>query len=434
MRDCIPKELLIENYSITLFQNFLLELKGKEINFNLSTKSISFLIEKKEKYETLKRILHKYLYFIIDQNLEKIFCDFYFLKGVHRDIQDSCIEIKNIRQKLSEIKKNYLQVSSKILLKKQKLQNFLKLFKNFKKLETWYKNFDAISVSSTDYTENSKNQINNSLSYSQITKLKNEIQSSPMNNKAIITFLFLQNLQQSEKYLLRNFEDDLSSIFVKQRSQTELENLYEMFTKMKSTDKTNKEQTNKELLKFLSDCFKKNIFSLIKGTLLSFAEIQNDSASSSSILKLSMLKGLHFDEEKMFLAIKQICLNISMISKIFTLYLKYNDSSGNLLSNNTAIFVEILSKKIGKVIDIYAYDISGFSVRKWTYQIISCIYVLAAIIKVSFKVDNIEMLKYKINTFMKYIIFDELRGTIMKTGIFLNADTWKRIKISNINE
>ena len=147
-----------------------------------------------------------------------------------------------------------------------------------------------------------------------------------------------------------------------------------------------------------------------------------------------MLKGLHFDEEKMFLAIKQICLNISMISKIFTLYLKYNDSIGNLLSNNTAIFVEILSKKIGKVIDIYAYDISGFSVRKWTYQIISCIYVLAAIIKVSFKVDNIEMLKYKINTFMKYIIFDELRGTIMKTGIFLNADTWKRIKISNINE
>lgn len=123
-----------------------------------------------------------------------------------------------------------------------------------------------------------------------------------------------------------------------------------------------------------------------------------------------------------------------MISKIFTLYLKYNDSIGNLLSNNTAIFVEILSKKIGKVIDIYAYDISGFSVRKWTYQIISCIYVLAAIIKVSFKVDNIEMLKYKINTFMKYIIFDELRGTIMKTGIFLNADTWKRIKISNINE
>ena len=89
------------------------------------------MIEKKEKYETLKRILHKYLYFIIDQNLEKIFCDFYFLKGVHKDCQDSCIEIKNIRQKLSKIKTNYLQVSSKTLLKKQKLQAFLKLSLTF---------------------------------------------------------------------------------------------------------------------------------------------------------------------------------------------------------------------------------------------------------------------------------------------------------------
>lgn len=426
--------MLVENYSVTLFQNFLIELKGKDTNFNLSTKSIPFLIEKKERYETLKRILHKLLYFIVDQNLDRIFRGLYFIKGVHNDCGESHRKIKTLREKMSKIKKNYLLVSSQIFLKKQKLQNFLKLLQNFKKLESWYKNYGSLSFSSQNDIKNSQKQMNNSLSYSQITQLRNEIQSSPMNNKAIITFLFLQNLQQNENYLLKNFEDDLSSIFVKQRTQTEFENLYEMFTKMKSTDKTNKEQTNKELLQFLSNCFKKNILSLIKGTLLSFADIQNNSSSSSTIRKLSMLKDLHFDEKKMFLAVKQICLNISMICKLFTSYLKYNDSIGHLLLNNKQIFIEILNKKIGKIIDIYANDISGFSVRKWTYQIISCLYVLTAIIKVSFKIDNIEMLKYKINTFMKYIIFDELRGTIKKTAVFLNADAWKRIKISNINE
>ena len=48
------------------------ELKGNNENYNLSEQSISFLIEKKEEYETLKRVISKYLYFIINQNLNEI--------------------------------------------------------------------------------------------------------------------------------------------------------------------------------------------------------------------------------------------------------------------------------------------------------------------------------------------------------------------------
>ena len=410
------------------------ELKGKSEYYNLSEKSISFLIEKKEEYETLKRVISKYLYFIINQNLNKILIDFNFLKTLNEDFILAYNKVNMMRQKLTNIKNHYLIVTSKVYLKKQKLQTLKYVLTNLQQIKKWNDSFFSISILNNDYSYNHKAQINTSLSYSQIESLLKEMKSSNLTHKTIISFLFLQELEQSEKFLIQNYEDDLSSIFLKQRTSIELDNLFIMFQKMKSSNKNSIIQTKKEIKEYLLICFKKNIFSVLKGNLLSYTNVTDDSISSKDIRKLSQLKGLRFEEMKMFLAFKQICLNLFTIVKTISVYLNYNNKIGNILNDHKEEFIHIISKKIIKVIDIFAYDISGFSIRKWTYQIISCLFILADIIKKAFNIDNVELLKYKLTVFLKYIIFDELRGSIMRIAVFLNTDTWKRIKISHFNE
>ena len=410
------------------------ELKGNNENYNLSEQSISFLIEKKEEYETLKRVISKYLYFIINQNLNKILVDFYFLNNLNSDLVLDYNKVNIMRKKLNDIKNHYLIVTSKVYLKKKKLQTLKYVLTNLKQIKKWNDSFFSISMINNDYSYNHKAQINTSLSYSQIEELLKEMKSSNLTHKTLISFLFLQELEQSEKFLIQNYEDDLSSIFLKQRTPIELDNLYIMFQKMKSSNKNNIIQTKKEIKDYLLLCFKKNIFSVFKGTLLSYTNVTDDSISSKDIRKLSQLKGLRFEEMKMFLAFKQICLNLFTIVKTISFYLNYNNNIGNILNDHKEEFINIISKKIIKVIDIFAYDISGFSIRKWTYQIISCLFILTGIIKKAFNIDNVELLKYKLTVFLKYIIFDELRGSIMRIAVFLNTDTWKRIKISHFNE
>ena len=103
------------------------ELKGNNENYNLSEQTISFLIEKKEEYETLKRVISKYLYFIINQNLNKILVDFYFLKNLNSDLVLAYNKVNIMRKKLNDIKNHYLIVTSKVYLKKKKLQTLLSL-------------------------------------------------------------------------------------------------------------------------------------------------------------------------------------------------------------------------------------------------------------------------------------------------------------------
>ena len=212
------------------------ELKGKSEYYNLSEKSISFLIEKKEEYETLKRVISKYLYFIINQNLNKILIDFNFLKTLNEDFILAYNKVNIMRQKLTNIKNHYLIVTSKVYLKKQKLQTLKYVLTNLQQIKKWNDSFFSISILNNDYSYNHKAQINTSLSYSQIESLLKEMKSSNLTHKTIISFLFLQELEQSEKFLIQNYEDDLSSIFLKQRTSIELDNLFIMFQKMKSSN------------------------------------------------------------------------------------------------------------------------------------------------------------------------------------------------------
>ena len=261
------------------------ELKGNNENYNLSEQSISFLIEKKEEYETLKRVISKYLYFIINQNLNKILVDFYFLKNLNSDLVLAYNKVNIMRKKLNDIKNHYLIVTSKVYLKKKKLQTLKYVLTNLKQIKKWNDSFFSISMINNDYSYNHKAQINTSLSYSQIEELLKEMKSSNLTHKTLISFLFLQELEQSEKFLIQNYEDDLSSIFLKQRTPIELDNLYIMFQKMKSSNKNNIIQTKKEIKDYLLLCFKENIFSVFKGTLLSYTNVTDDSISSKDIRK-----------------------------------------------------------------------------------------------------------------------------------------------------
>ena len=134
--------------------------------FNINEQSIDFLIERKEEYETLKRVISKYLYFIINKNLNEILTDFYFMKNLHSDVAISFNQVNIMRQKLSSIKQHYLIVTSNIYLKKQKLRTLKYLLVYLKQIKKWNDIFFSIPITNNDYSYSHKTQMITSLSSS----------------------------------------------------------------------------------------------------------------------------------------------------------------------------------------------------------------------------------------------------------------------------
>ena len=471
--DLAPKEFFSQQKTKLIFSNFLKELSN-EIGYNkkqiLTIDSCSIIAERKEEYETLKRNLIKYIDYIISKNYYLIKIRAKNLNSFYLKIEKSLIKIASLKKKFSIIKNKFFLVNSQVYLKRQKLNNCKNIYNNLLKLREYKRKYLYITNKNNKIKDNNKSKFNKN------EELIKNIEKFKYYNKSLICFWFIQNLKIKKNDYIDNSEELLSKLFLTKINIDEFNSVYDIYSSI--NNKKYIKNINEELLNKLIIFFKKNILNVFKGILLSYATIDySESQNSNTILKLKQLQSLSFEEEKLFLAINQICITILSLCDNLYIYISTkeyrNTKFGQFLYINKKFFYDILNKKIRKILSLYTDLIINFQNKKNIYLILSSFSLIYSYIEKTFQISNTNInsndnknnkvpkdntnkneniitaqkyktnninttqkndLKNEINNFWVKLTNFELKQNIKVMALNLNRDNWKKIDIININE
>lgn len=493
--DLVPKEFFSEQNTKKIFNSFLKELSLQEA-FNhkrniLSIDSCPLIAEQKEEYEIVKRNLTKYIDYIMYKNFHLFKNNTKNLNTFYIRIEKSLVKIAVLKKKFTFIKNKYLLVNSEIYLKKQKLKNCKNIYNNLLKI----KEFKSLYLSLTKKKDtNNIIEKNSKSKFNKTEELINRIENFKYYNKSLICFWFIQHLKINKNDYIDNFEESLSKLFLTKINIEEFSSLYDIFSSLNS--KKHSKNINDELLNKITISLKKNILKVSKGILLSYATIDyGESLNSNTILKLKQLQLLSFEEDKLFMAINQICLTIVKLCDNLYCYIFNKDyrntKLGQLFYVNRKIFYEILNKKIRKILALYTDLIMNFQNKKNIFLILSSFSLIYGYIEKTFQIGNApsnnstiikknlnnntivksiainrnnkamansnnnpnninnnlnntlinnsngnqtSLLKKEIyNFFSKYTSY-EVKQDLKNLALYLNKDNWKKINLHNINE
>ena len=493
--DLVPKEFFSEQNTKNIFNNFLKELSLQEA-FNhkrhiLSIDSCPLIAEQKEEYEIVKRNLMKYIDYIMYKNFNLLKNNTKNINTFYIRIEKSLLKIAVLKKKFGFIKNKYLLVNSEIYLKKQKLKNCQNIYNNLLKIKEFKSMY--LSLTNNKKENNLYNKDNNKSKFNKTEELICRIENFKYYNKSLICFWFIQNLRINKNDYIDNYEESLSKLFLTKINIEEFSSLYDIFSSL--NNKKNSKSINDELLNKIKISLKKNILNVFKGILLSYATIDyGESLNSNTILKLKQLQLLSFEEEKLFMAINQICLTILKLCDnlyCYTFNKDYrNTKLGQLFYINRKIFYEILNKKIRKILALYTDLIINFQDKKNIFLILSSFSLIYAYIEKTFQIGNapsnnsnvikknlnnnsmvksitlnrnnkiisktivnanninnnlnnssdnnntnqISTLKKEIYNFFSNYTSYEVKQDIKNLALYLNKDNWKKINLHNINE
>ena len=393
--DLVPQEFFSEKKTKNIFSNFLRDLTqevSKNKNNILTIDSCPIIAEQKEEYETIKRNLNKYIDYIMNKNF---FLMKYYSKNVnlfYLKIEDSLVKIELMKKRMKFIKKNFFLTHAKIYLKRQKLKNCKNIYLNLLKIREFKKTYLFINnKKSTNYKIAGKNSENKS-KFNKTQELIRNIERFQYYNKSLICFWFIQNLRLNQNDYKDNYEELLSKLFLTKLSFDEFASLYDIFISLNTKFKNVKE-INNELLNKLILFYKKDIFNMFKGILLSYATIDyTESMNSNMIFKLKQLQILSFEERKLFLAINQICITILSFCDNLYSYLYDNDyrntKLGQILYNNRKMFYDIIIKKLRKILILYTDLILNFQNESNIYLILASFSLAYAYIEKTFQLED----------------------------------------------
>ena len=489
----VPKDFYSKKLSKNLIINFLKELSNENNKMQiLSIDSCPIIAEQKEEYEIIKRNLIKYIDYIMNKHFYLIRNSSKNLNFFYLQIEKSLLKISYLKKKFKFIKNKFFIINSEIYLKKQKLNNCKNIYNNLIKLREYKRMY--LNITNKKYTNN-KIESNNKSKFNKNIELIKSIEKFKYYNKSLICFWFIQNLKIKKNNYIDNYEGLLSKIFLTKINLEEFKLLYDIFSSINiDNNNINNKNINEELLTKLTIFFKKNILNVFKGILLSYATIDySESLNSNTILKLKQLQSLSFEEEKLFLAINQICITILNLCDNLSIYIfnkEYkNTKLGQLFYINRKKFYDILNKKLRKILFLYTELILNFQDKKNIYLILSSFCLIYAYIEKTFQIsynennynnsnnsniikkvntnkkiikninlnnkanisktintnnstnnkniiniNQINILKKEISNFFLKLNNFELKQNIKNLAILLNKDSWKKINIINLNE
>ena len=492
--DLVPQEFLSKEKSKNIFSNFLKELSQETCNNKrqiLTIDACPLIVEQKEEYEIVKRNLIKYFDYIMYKNFYLLKNSTKFLNLFFMRIENSLIKISILKKKFGLIKNKYFLINSEIYLKRQKLKNCKNIYYNLLKIKEFKTGYMYLTSKNNI---NFKTDKNNKSKFNKNEELIKKIENFKYYNKSLICFWFIQHLNINKNDYIDNYEELLSKLFLTKINIDEFISLYDIFYSL--NNKKNIKNINDELLNKIIIFYKKNILNLFKGILLSYATIDySESQNSNNIYKLKQLQLLSFEEEKLFLAINQICMTIlTLCDNIYT-YIFNKDyrttKLGQIFYINKKIFYDILVKKVRKILFLFSDLIINFQDKKNIYLILSSFSLIYAYIEKTFQISNINsnnsnsniinknintnsivknitinknkiiaqnniknnnsnnntinstnnnnlnqtnLLKKEIYNFFVKLISFEVKQYIKNLAFHLNKDNWKKISIHNLNE
>ena len=204
INDIIPKDLgNNNNYSKNIIKTYLNQLIKNEKNKTVfSNDSINFLINKREKFDLILKIISKYFDFIMEKNFNILLSEQKKIHFYQNKIQYGLNITIHSKEILNNIKNKYLKINVQIFLKRQRLNNNIEIYKVLKKIEKMKKDYYSLEkIVNADIEKSNHNVFN------KIKSLLNDISYYKYNNKTLFCFWFSQNLQNLKKKYLNKFQD-----------------------------------------------------------------------------------------------------------------------------------------------------------------------------------------------------------------------------------
>ncbi len=121
IKDIIPKDSEENNFSKSIIKSYLNTLIKNEKNKTIfSNDSINFLINKKEKFDSIIKIIIKYFDYIMEKNFKILLNEQIKIQEYQNKIQCLLNITLHSKEILKNIKKKYIKVNVQIFLKKQR--------------------------------------------------------------------------------------------------------------------------------------------------------------------------------------------------------------------------------------------------------------------------------------------------------------------------
>ena len=426
-----PFQLIDNNYTNEYYDTNLLMEQLKNIsNIYNTIKSFPEIISRKDKLDSIKKIISEYLTYLVSNNFEKILNELVKLETSEKRIYDSLIMIKNLKDNLTLFRNKFMTSSMKLVLNKLKYNNLYKL-KYFLKntLAEWRIDFQEakkIKKQGGGYSLFHKySKIQNGII--QWKNEKNDVLFKNKKHNFLLPDLIIQKLKNRMEKIKIKFDAKLSIIFTEK--QNDLENIYNLFCTIKVLSSQDPIETFKLSLK---KSMRDSILSLSKDIISqNLNNVYN--INVQNIYKFSVFKLYSLKEKEYFNIINILLSKIIKISEIYYNYLNQENGNivGKLLVDSSEDFFHLFEKKIKKILSLLSpsleTSIDIINDNQSFIKYICCINIFTQTVQYYFNIKESIYIKPYITDLIKKQFNFQIKYYIKKICDNLGSDIWKRI-------
>ena len=409
------------------------------------------LIEEREKYELNKKIINYYLIYYCENNYEKIAPSHNKIEQITNDVNLYYDKIRNGKNKIHNLKKYNIDGGVKLILKKKKHENLLKLYSFLKDtILSCYKDIKKLKLKSMDFDYinyyNENNKIINNIELIE-KNLKNIFNKSGQKQIKLIDEIKKKLMKKKEKFNYK-YINEINNLFDSKKSNImQLYYLYNIENSIKSNNDITNNKINNQSNLFISKMtknFKLKSKKLILETLHFFKKKEKQRSNSITILnlnnqKLSDINKINIEENDLIICFKNILSKLKTHCDIFLYYYnlictnndnteEYNDLKKEISSRKND-FYEILDKHLSKLVKLFynskdKQNEEKIISKKKFLIILNLICLFSKLLKFKFEVDYSKYLNLSLKNYIVNQIKLENRNNLSRAITLLPNDIW----------
>ena len=465
----INKEYLNPIYDKGLFEQEIIHIQDKiKINNSLYINKrdikhsndilenpnlfVQNLIEEREKYELNKKILKYYLIYYCENNNEKIAPSLDKIEQFTKDVNFYYDKINSVKNKIHNLKKYNIDNSMKLIIKKKKHENLLKIYAFLKYIIlNCYKDIKKLKLKSMDFDYinyyNETNKIINNIELIE-KNIKINFNNNGQNKKLnIIDEIKKKLIKKKEKFIYK-YINEINNLFDSKKSNIlQLFFLYNIDNIIKSNNYIKKDQLNSQSSLFITKMtknFKLKSKKLILETLHIFKKKERQKSNSITILnlnnqKLSSINNIHIEENYLIICFKNILSKLKILCDNFLYYYNLICSNEANTEEYKALkkeiksrkndFYEILDKHLSKLVKLFynskdKQNEDGIISKKSFLIILNLFCLFSKLLKYKFNVDYSKYLNLALKNYIVSQIKFDSRNNLTRAISLLSNDIW----------
>ena len=471
----LNKEYTKPNYQSNLFEQEIthitdqIKITTNKNNYNIFENTKFFieqLINEKEKYELNKKIIKYYMEYFCENNIEKISPSIQNIKKLEEDINLYYEKICKGKERLNELKKFNIDNTMKLILKKKKYQNFMKLYLFLKNdILKCYNDIKSLKLKNMNFDYvNYYNEMNRIIDNINIIEEKADkiIDKNKIKNLLLIEGIKNKLKKKKEKFNLKYIQE-INKLFNSKKSNIlQLYHLFNIDNSIQINPIDNKNapnniniinnQSNLFISKMVKN-FKLRSKKLILETLNYFRKKDKKNTNSITILnlnsqKLSEINNIQIEDSNIIICFKTILSKLKTNVDNFFFYFnlicqehnlnnvqEYLDLKNEIISRKNE-FYETLDKHLSKLLKLFynpkeKQNEEKILPKKYFLIILNLLCLFSKLLKIKFGLNYSKYLNLALKNYIVNYIKSENKNILNRALILLRNDFWEKTILDN---